>query len=213
MLFNYEYTWDIAEAGYPGCSTSWDLMWHWLDKDPPAVILKDDIGMFTLWAVESGYPLKGRAWTFIIDFGWYSAAHAEVSDQRTIVDVENIYQEEVRHNIMMPLKANECLIEQTCAPCRGGMPSLSHEEAEIYINQVPGWTFSDDRTWIHRDFKFKTFMDAFTFLGKVAAVSEKEGHHPDYHGGWGKLSLFLTTHAAKGLTKNDFILAAKINQL
>jgi len=105
------------------------------------------------------------------------------------------------------------LTEQRCVPCKGGMPHLTREEAEAFMPQTPGWTLSDDALRISRDFKFKDFMGALDFLNEVAKIAEAEGHHPDYRGGWGRLSLEFTTHAIKGLSKNDFIMAAKINAL
>lgn len=105
------------------------------------------------------------------------------------------------------------LIGQVCVSCRPGMPTLTSEEVEALMPQTPGWTVSDDGKWIRRDFKFKNFMEALDFLNKVAKIAESEGHHPDYEGGWGRLTLRLTTHAIHGLSKNDFILAAKTNAL
>lgn len=105
------------------------------------------------------------------------------------------------------------LIGQVCVSCRPGMPTLTSEEIEALMPQTPGWTASDDGKWIRRDFKFKNFMEGLDFLNKVAKIAESEGHHPDYEGGWGRLTLRLTTHAIHGLSKNDFILAAKTNAL
>lgn len=105
------------------------------------------------------------------------------------------------------------LLGQNCVPCRGDTPSLSRDEAKVLMAETPGWTISEDSKWIRRAFKFKDFMGALRFLNRVAEVAESEGHHPDYQGGWGKLKLELTTHAIKGLSRNDFILAAKINAL
>ncbi len=108
---------------------------------------------------------------------------------------------------------DEPLIGQTCVACRGGMPSLTREEAEALLPQVPGWNIADDAKSIRRDFTFKNYAEALDLLNKVSAVAEAEGHHPDYSGGWGRLTLVLTTHAIKGLSKNDFIIAAKTNAL
>lgn len=108
---------------------------------------------------------------------------------------------------------NEPLIGQVCVSCRPGMPTLTRAEIDTFMPQTPEWALSDDGKWIRRDFKFKNFMEALNFLNKVAGVAETEGHHPDYRGGWGHLTLELTTHAIQGLSKNDFILAAKINAL
>ena len=73
------------------------------------------------------------------------------------------------------------------------------------------WVMENNR--IERQFKFKNFRDAFGLATKVALLAEQQGHHPDFELGWGFLKLTLTTHAAKGLTDNDFIIAAKIDEL
>ncbi len=108
---------------------------------------------------------------------------------------------------------DEHLIGQMCVACRRGMPTLTREEIETLLPQVPGWNLSDDSLSIRRDFKFKNYAEALDFLNKVSSIAEAEGHHPDYSGGWGRLTLVLTTHAIKGLSKNDFIMAAKTNAL
>ena len=73
------------------------------------------------------------------------------------------------------------------------------------------WTVEESK--LTREFKFDNFRDAFGMATKVALLAEEEGHHPDFEVGWGRLALTLTTHAAKGLTDNDFIMAAKIDKL
>ncbi len=112
------------------------------------------------------------------------------------------------------------LCDLKCVPCRGGMPSLTREEAEAYMTQTPGWTLADDAKSILRTFTFKgktAFKEAEAFIfangPKIGALAEAEGHHPDMAYGWGYVRITLTTHAVKGLSKNDFIMAAKINAL
>lgn len=80
-----------------------------------------------------------------------------------------------------------------------------------FLPQVPNWLLIGDE--IKREYKFKHFSESMDFIKKVADIAEKEGHHPDIFISYNKVILTLTTHAAKGLTKNDFIMAAKINQL
>jgi 4a-hydroxytetrahydrobiopterin dehydratase len=75
--------------------------------------------------------------------------------------------------------------------------------------QVPGWQLEENK--LTRRFKFRDFMEAMAFVNRVAELSEAEGHHPDIHISWNKVRLELTTHAIKGLSENDFIMAAKIN--
>jgi 4a-hydroxytetrahydrobiopterin dehydratase len=82
----------------------------------------------------------------------------------------------------------------------------------MLASEVPGWERdSNQKLW--REFSFDNFRDAFGFVARVALVAEAEGHHPDVELGWGRAAFQLTTHAASGLTKNDFVMAAKISQL
>jgi 4a-hydroxytetrahydrobiopterin dehydratase len=103
------------------------------------------------------------------------------------------------------------LQEQKCVPCYGGMPPLSHEDAIAMHEEVPEWTLKD--LAIERIFTFRDFKEAIKFVNKVAETAEQEGHHPDIHIYYNKVRLELTTHKIKGLSENDFILAAKINTI
>lgn len=75
----------------------------------------------------------------------------------------------------------------------------------------PAWSL-EQRT-IRREFAFRNFRESFGLATRIAALAESEGHHPDLDIGWGRLVVSLTTHAAGGLTENDFIMAAKIDRL
>ena len=66
---------------------------------------------------------------------------------------------------------------------------------------------------IERQFRFKDFREAIAFVNKVADLAESEGHHPDIFISWNKVRLTLTTHKIGGLSRNDFVLAAKIDEL
>jgi 4a-hydroxytetrahydrobiopterin dehydratase len=104
------------------------------------------------------------------------------------------------------------LVTQHCEPCEKGTPPLTEQEAADLASDVPGWE-RDSNQKLRREFKFDNFRDAFGFVSKVALVAEAEGHHPDIELGWGRAAIELTTHAASGLTKNDFVMAAKISRL
>ena len=67
--------------------------------------------------------------------------------------------------------------------------------------------------FLHKNFNFKNFKESQKFINKVGEISEKEGHHPDISFGWGYAKVKITTHAIEGLSENDFILAAKIDQI
>ena len=102
------------------------------------------------------------------------------------------------------------LTQKKCVPCEAGGPALTREEAEILLKQIPEWQLNDSVTQIERTFTFPDFKTAIAFADKVGEVAEEEGHHPDLHVSWGKVRIELSTHAVKGLSENDFIMAAKI---
>ena len=107
------------------------------------------------------------------------------------------------------------LAQKKCIPCEGGTPPMPTEEALKLQQQVKGWSLLTING-IHnleKRFKFKDFAEAMKFVNKVAALAEKEGHHPDITINWNKVTLQLSTHAIKGLSENDFIMAAKIDRL
>ena len=91
-----------------------------------------------------------------------------------------------------------------------GTPALGASEVSDLVNDVPGWRVENNA--LVRDFEFKGFDDAFSFLTRVALLAETKSHHPDVWNSWNKLTLSFWTHTAEGLTRNDFIMAAKINR-
>ena len=107
----------------------------------------------------------------------------------------------------------EILAEQTCTPCRGGIPPLTNDEALRYLEQAPDWTLSDDAGQIERKFWFSNFREALDFAHDVGELAETEQHHPDVAFGWGYATISLRTKKIKGLHQNDFIMAVKIDRL
>ena len=105
------------------------------------------------------------------------------------------------------------LASRSCTPCKGGMPPLSPDEASDLLGSAPGWTLEDEARRLERDFKFKNFSAALAFVNRVGEIAEAEGHHPDIAFGWGYARITLFTHKIGGLHENDFIVAAKINQV
>jgi 4a-hydroxytetrahydrobiopterin dehydratase len=99
-----------------------------------------------------------------------------------------------------------------CEVCAPGTPPLPEEEAAELATEVPGWERDGNKS-LRREFSLPDFKDAFGLVARAALVAESEGHHPDIELGWGRATFQLTTHAASGLTRNDFVLAAKIDQL
>ncbi len=105
------------------------------------------------------------------------------------------------------------LATQTCVPCTGAETPLSLEEAQALVAQVEGWEMLDDATLILRELYFTNFAEAYDVVQKISALAEAEGHHPDIAFGWGYCSIALQTDTIEALTRNDFIMAAKINAL
>ncbi len=107
----------------------------------------------------------------------------------------------------------EELTKQTCIPCEvGGAPLTASEIAQVLPQLQSKWYVKDDKR-IQRDFKFKNFAEAMKFVNAVAKLAESEGHHPDLHIHYNRVTIELWTHAVGGLSVNDFIVAAKINNL
>jgi 4a-hydroxytetrahydrobiopterin dehydratase len=101
-----------------------------------------------------------------------------------------------------------------CVPCEGGTPPLSKERVQALLLELPQWKLREDGKHIHREWRVKDFAAGLDFLSEIGDIAEEEGHHPDLHlTGYKNVAVDLTTHAAKGLTENDFILAAKIDAL
>jgi 4a-hydroxytetrahydrobiopterin dehydratase len=105
------------------------------------------------------------------------------------------------------------LAEKTCTPCRGGVPPLTQAEAEAYGTQAPEWALRDEATRIERTYRFKNFAGAFAFVVRAGELAEQEAHHPDISFGWGYATVSLRTKKIKGLHENDFIIAAKLDQI
>lgn len=105
------------------------------------------------------------------------------------------------------------LADKKCVACEGDMAPLNRTEAEILLKQLKEWRLSGDARWISKQFKFKDFSEALAFTNKVGEIAESEGHHPDIQLSWGSVVIELTTHAIKGLSQNDFIIAAKVDEI
>ena len=107
----------------------------------------------------------------------------------------------------------ETLAEKTCTPCRGGVPPLTHDEAQCFQAQAPDWELGDDAHRIERTFRFHNFRESLAFVQEVGDLAETEGHHPDISFGWGCATVSLSTKKIKGLHENDFIMASKIDRM
>lgn len=105
------------------------------------------------------------------------------------------------------------LASETCVPCRGGVPPLKGEELRNLAAELgSGWRVVEEHH-LEKDFRFPDFAEALSFTNAVGAIAEREGHHPDIHLAWGKAGVTIWTHKIDGLTRSDFVLAAKIDQI
>jgi 4a-hydroxytetrahydrobiopterin dehydratase len=100
-----------------------------------------------------------------------------------------------------------------CVGCEGGIPALKKEEAKELMPQIPKWHLSEDCKCITRQFAFKNFYLTMAFVNAVAWIANQENHHPDLEVGYNYCHIKFFTHAVNGLTKNDFICAAKIDKI
>lgn len=102
-----------------------------------------------------------------------------------------------------------------CIPCRGGDPSLTDAEIADLQPQIPEWQLVevDGIKRIQRIFKFKNYIEAVAFTNKIAMTAEKEDHHPLIVLEWGRVTIQWWTHVVKGLHQNDFVMAAKTDEM
>ena len=105
----------------------------------------------------------------------------------------------------------EKLAQKHCVPCEGGIPALTNEEIAPLLSQLDGWNVVGGKR-LAKTYRFPDFAQALAFVNRAGEVAEAEGHHPDLYLTWGKVGVELTTHAIGGLTENDFILAAKLDE-
>lgn len=106
------------------------------------------------------------------------------------------------------------LSKKPCKPCEDdGFPAFTKEQAEDMMAHIPEWTLEENARAITRKFPFKDFKTALAFANTIGELAEAEWHHPDLIVAFGRVEVLLTTHSIKGLSENDFILAAKIDLL
>jgi len=98
-------------------------------------------------------------------------------------------------------------------PCEGGvLPLAAHRVGEL-LRDVPGWKVTEDRSTLTKGFRFSDFAGTMGFVIQMAAIAEEEGHHPDFCVRYDRLDVQLSTHSIRGLSENDFIMAAKLDKL
>lgn len=105
------------------------------------------------------------------------------------------------------------LSELKCKPCSGNTPKLQNKDIDNYLKNLNLWQLNENNEMIFKKYNFSNFKKAMNFALKVGDISEVEGHHPDISLGWGYCLIMIHTHAIKGLSVNDFILASKIEKI
>lgn len=105
------------------------------------------------------------------------------------------------------------LVERHCVSCQGGLPRLDESSLAAGLVELPGWALTEAATRLRRRFRFKDFAEAMAFVNAMAAVAEREGHHPDFAVHWNTVDVTIWTHDAGGLTDNDLVLAALLGAL
>jgi 4a-hydroxytetrahydrobiopterin dehydratase len=105
------------------------------------------------------------------------------------------------------------LSERKCAPCDEGTPRLEAAFVRSVLVELPGWELSDDASRLRRRLRFADFRQAMAFVVKMALVAEAQDHHPDFAVHYRDVDVTLYTHTVGGLSENDLIVAAKINEL
>ena len=114
----------------------------------------------------------------------------------------------------MDVQNPEQLVAKKCVPCEGGVEPCTVEFANQQLKELPGWHLTSDNQRIRKDWEVKNFVAGLEFFSRVGEVAEAEAHHPDLHlVGYKNVSIEIWTHAIGGLSENDFVLAAKIDQL
>jgi 4a-hydroxytetrahydrobiopterin dehydratase len=104
------------------------------------------------------------------------------------------------------------LADQQCVPCRGGVPPLPAERANLLLAELGGgWTFNE-HGHLEKAYSFPNFIGAMAFANRIAEIAEAESHHPDLYIRWGQCKVEIWTHKIAGLTESDFYLAAKFDR-
>jgi 4a-hydroxytetrahydrobiopterin dehydratase len=109
------------------------------------------------------------------------------------------------------MKKDAPLAKRQCEACDEKTPPLSPERIEELSAQLKGWQVVDSK--LKKEFKTKDFISSLKLANKIGEIAEQEYHHPDLLVRWGKVGVEIWTHAIDGLSENDFILAAKIDQI
>ena len=106
----------------------------------------------------------------------------------------------------MTSDAIRLMASRKCGPCKNAVP-FSVDEASERLKELPGWVLQSGS--LKKEFRFKSYLTGLEFACSLGRIAELEDHHPDMLVGWRRVTVMLSTHAIKGLSINDFIMAAK----
>lgn len=104
------------------------------------------------------------------------------------------------------------LVNESCQPLTKADPALSREQIQALLNDTPNWQYQDNNT-IVCEFQFKNYYQTMAFVNAVAWIAHQQDHHPDMLVTYNRCTITYSTHSVGGLSRNDFICAAKIDQL
>ena len=105
------------------------------------------------------------------------------------------------------------LKNRSCTACKKGDPALTPLRATKLLRDIPDWKLNSEAQMISRTLRFKNFYETMAFVNALAWIAHREDHHPDLEVGYNRCVVHYRTHAVGGLSENDFICAAKINDL
>ena len=111
------------------------------------------------------------------------------------------------------MSKKNCLLENQCVPCQGNVEPLKGKAIEELMKSLSqNWIVINEHH-LEKEYKFKNFAKALEFVNKIGELAETQVHHPDIYLAWGRVKLIIWTHKIDGLHKNDFILAAKADEI
>jgi len=105
------------------------------------------------------------------------------------------------------------LAAEKCVPLKGRENAVPHAQAQTWLGVLPDWSFGADDAEIRKEFRFPDFVRALAFVNALGYIAERENHHPDLELGWGRVLVRFSTHDVGGLSRNDFVCAAKTETL
>ena len=149
-----------------------------------------------------------------IDIDRDEALRARYNDDVPVIHVDG--KEAFRHSVdpaafAAYVSRQAGLAGEKCVPCRGGVPALKGDELRILQDELGGGWGVVGGHHLEKEYTFPDFAQALAFTNAVGAIAEDEGHHPDIYLAWGKVRVTIWTHKIDGLTRSDFVLAAKID--